>query len=382
MRIKLLTVIGARPQIIKAAAISRVIVENFHEKFEEVIVHTGQHYDENMSRVFFEELEIPKEKYNLQVGSGTHAEQTAGIMVEFEEVLKKEKPHAVLLYGDTNSTLAASVAAIKLHYPIIHIEGGVRSFNKYFPEEVNRIVCDHLSSIIFTPTQSGFNNLLREGFTENNKKAGLNNTKIIHSGDIMYDNSLYYSKMAEEKINILNELNIKEEKFILLTIHRPSNTEDIDTLLDILKSVNTSSIQQNCVVVAPLHPRTKKILEKNASDFLNELKQNQKFIIIRPLTFLEITLLEKKCSLVITDSGGVQKEAYYFKKPCVILLDETPWVELQENGSSELTGSNPEKIKEAIKKYFKEDISFVFPPIFGDGNASSFILNEIYKNLS
>ncbi|MEP7171824.1 MAG: UDP-N-acetylglucosamine 2-epimerase (non-hydrolyzing), partial [Bacteroidota bacterium] len=304
--IKILTVIGARPQIIKAAAISRAIKNYFSDKITEIIVHTGQHYDENMSNVFFKELEVPKEKYNFNAGSGSHAEQTAAIMLKAEEILLKEKPDCLLLYGDTNSTLAATVAAAKIHLPVVHVEGGVRSYNKKFPEEINRLVCDHLSTLIFVPTLSGMKSLEREGFNLNNKPPfTFDNPKVYHCGDIMYDNSLYFAEAAESKSDVLKKLGIKNEKFVLVTMHRPSNVDNIKSLNELFKTFDELSKQEKVIFVLPLHPRTIKVFENNLEKNIYEsVKKNLFLKIIPAVSFLDVINLEKNSEMVITDSGG------------------------------------------------------------------------------
>lgn len=315
--INILTVIGARPQIIKAAALSRAIKNKFPDSIKEIIVHTGQHYDENMSGVFFDELSIPRPDYNLSVGSGSHGKQTAAMINGIEEILINEKPNAIVLYGDTNSTLAGAIAASKIHIPVVHIEAGLRSFSKAMPEEVNRIMCDHVSTLLFSPTITGFNNLIKEGFDPKaNAPFTADHPKIYHCGDVMYDNSLHFSSLADQKIDLISKLGLKENAYILATIHRNNNTDEPKRLNSIFKSLNDISKEKELDVVLPLHPRTKKLLDTNLSaDNLNAIKANKKFHIIDPASFLEMIALEKHCKLVMTDSGGVQKEAFYLKNP-------------------------------------------------------------------
>src|SRR5690349_15269675 len=307
--IKLVTIIGARPQIIKAAALSRAIKNKFEGKITEVIVHTGQHYDANMSQVFFDELGIPAEDYNLNVGSGSHGKQTAAMIGGIEEILLKEKPAAIVLYGDTNSTLAGAIAASKIHVPVVHIEAGLRSFSKAMPEEVNRIMCDHASTLLFSPTSTGLENLKREGFRENTKPPyTADNPRIYHCGDVMYDNSLYFSSMAEKSTDVLSRLNLKTGNFILATIHRNNNTDEPARLNALFRALNTISINEGVNVVLPLHPRTAKLLAANLEKELYEkVSANRLMNIIPPASFLEMVALEKNCRLVMTDSGGVQK---------------------------------------------------------------------------
>jgi len=376
--IKLLTIIGARPQIIKASAMSRAIRNNFSGQIFEVLVHTGQHYDASMSQVFFDELEMPKENYNLQVGSGSHAVQTSQMMVKIEEILNEEKPNAVLLYGDTNSTLAAAVTAAKLHIPIIHVEGGVRSFNKKFPEEVNRLLCDHLSTLIFVPTHSGINNLLKEGFnTQNTPPYTSDNAGVFFCGDIMYDNSLYFGSQVEKRKEYLVDLGVQDREFALVTLHRPSNVDDPEVLANLLKTFLRISKNSKLPFVFPMHPRTKKIFEEQLDKLLIESISESEIHLVQPASFIEMTLLENRAQIIFTDSGGVQKEAYYFNKPCVILLEETPWPELIESGTAILTGSSTEKIENAFSNLMSRKNELTFPTIFGDGQAASFICKKI-----
>jgi len=380
--VKLVTIIGARPQIIKAAAINRAIKNYFADKIEEIIVHTGQHYDENMSGGFFNELGSTKEKYNLNVGSSSHAQQTAQMLMGLEEIFLKEKPEAVIVYGDTNSTLAGGLTASKLHIPLVHIEAGMRSFNKSMPEEINRICCDHVSTLLFSPTKTGYDNLLKEGFKQNPAAPySIDNPKIYHCGDVMYDNSIYFRTIAEIKSKILEQHNLQKNKFILVTVHRDSNTDVKENLNNLFSAFQNISKNENIQFLIPLHPRTKKMLKQNLDRALySEIQNNPLVKIIEPVSFLDMIQLESFCRLIMTDSGGVQKESYFFKKPCVILRNETEWVELVEQGAAVLCGSDKEKILNGWKK-FKDSDSLNFPNIFGDGKASEFICNEIFNNI-
>ena len=380
--IKIVTIIGARPQIIKAAALSRAIKNKFKTKLEEVIVHTGQHYDENMSGVFFDELQIPQPNYNLNVGSGSHAKQTAIMLTGIEEILLKEKPQAIVLYGDTNSTLAGAMAAAKIHVPIAHIEAGLRSFNKNMPEEINRISCDHCSTFLFSPTKAGYDNLLKEGFKADVKTPyTVNNPKIYHCGDVMYDNSLYFADIAEQKSNVLEKYNLQKNNFILATIHRDNNTDIPERLNALFSALFEIHQQNNTSVILPLHPRTKKCVQEHLDKILLEkISASKQFIICEPLPFLDMICLEKNCSLVMTDSGGVQKEAFYFEKPCVILRPETEWIELLACGAAVLAAANKEKVLAAYKHFANNKQSF--PKLFGDGHAAEFICNELVTNLA
>ena len=379
---KIITVIGARPQIIKAAAISRAIKNNFSDKILEVIVHTGQHYDENMSQIFFEELEIPFPNFNLNVGSGSHGEQTAKMLEGLENIYMQEKPDAVIVYGDTNSTIAGALAASKIHIPVIHIEAGLRSFNKAMPEEINRIACDHMSTLLFTPSETGHRNLLNEGIkNEHNEAASIDNPKIYLCGDIMYDNSLYFSAVSEQKSKILKELEITTDEFILCTIHRDTNTDDTANLNAIFRALLRIQKTSNLKIVLPLHPRTKEKLNSHLDEnLLTELNQNKNFKIIPPLGFLDIISLEKNARLIITDSGGLQKEAFFFQKPCVILREQTEWIEIIENGNALIAGANELKIISSVETLFKRT-DFTYPNLYGDGNAANFICKKITEEL-
>jgi UDP-GlcNAc3NAcA epimerase len=379
---KIVTVIGARPQIIKAAALSRAIRNNYKDQIQEIIVHTGQHYDENMSKVFFEELQIPKPDYNLNVGSASHGAQTAKMLEGMEEIILKEEPDAVLVYGDTNSTVAGGLAASKLHIPLIHIEAGLRSFNKSMPEEINRIVCDHTSTLLFTPTKKGVENLAREGFKlDNAEPYHIDNPKVYHCGDIMYDNSLHFSKVSDEKSDIIQSERIPE-RFILSTIHRNANTDDPEKLQSIFEALLEIANANETTIVLPLHPRTKKMMGVNLSQGLRDQIEASEFLkIIPPVSFLDVIALEKNAEMVITDSGGVQKEAFYFEKPCLILRPETEWVEIVDCGNATLCDADTDRIISAYES-FRDNPPADYPEIFGDGKAAEFICSEILKHLS
>ncbi|MES2591070.1 MAG: UDP-N-acetylglucosamine 2-epimerase (non-hydrolyzing) [Bacteroidota bacterium] len=380
--LKILTIIGARPQIIKAAALSRAIKNKFTSELLEIIVHTGQHYDENMSKVFFDELDIPQPDYNLNTGSGNHGKQTASMIEGIENILLKEKPNCIVLYGDTNSTLAGAIAASKIQVPVIHIEAGLRSFNKAMPEEINRIMCDHVSTLLFSPTKSGYTNLLKEGFKENNQPPySFDNAKIYHCGDVMYDNSLYFSAVAEQKTTVLQDNKLQENNFILTTIHRNNNTDEPLRLNAIFSSLLKIATENKIIVVLPLHPRTAKLLPANLSEELYSKIKNSDYIkIIPPVSFLEMIALEKNAALVMTDSGGVQKEAFFFKKPCIIFRSETEWIELVNCGSARIADANETQINEAYS-HFSTVQNLQFPELFGDGKAAEFICAEILKHI-
>jgi UDP-GlcNAc3NAcA epimerase len=371
--IKIVTIIGARPQIIKAAALSRAIKENFSNEINEIIVHTGQHYDENMSQIFFDELGIPTPNYNLGVGSGSHGAQTSKMIEGIEEILIKEKPDYLVVYGDTNSTLAGAIAASKIHVPIVHIEAGLRSYNKAMPEEINRICCDHCSTMLFSPTATGYNNLIKEGFNPENKKPyTIDNPGIYHCGDVMYDNSLYFAEMAKDK-----SLKTKGN-YILCTIHRNNNTDEPERLSSIFKALLRLSDEKEIII--PLHPRTKKLLDVNLnSEIYNQLINNERIHIIPPASFLEMIKLERNADLVITDSGGVQKEAFFFKKPCIIIRSETEWKEIVECGAAVIADANEERIIESYYQFMQKE-NQEYPEYFGDGKAAIFICNELINN--
>lgn len=380
-KIKLLTVIGARPQIIKAAAVSREIKETFADKIEEKILHTGQHYDTNMSQVFFDELEIPAPDFNLGVGSGSHGVQTAKMIEGIEKVLTEEHFDGIILYGDTNSTLAGAVAASKIHVPIFHIEAGLRSFNMAMPEEVNRIVCDQLSSILFPPTLTGLRNLEREGFISDlaRFKDG-RGRRIVNSGDVMYDNSMYFAPIAKAKSDVMRRLGLEKDGFILSTIHRNNNTDEPGRLAAIIKALLYISEKERIRVVLPLHPRTSKLLDKNLdSDTYKRLNDSDRVEIIPPASFFDIIELERNARIVMTDSGGVQKEAFFFERPCVILRPETEWSEIVEHGAGIIADADYSRIVNAYKDLVNRKVKF--PPLFGDAHAARHILDEICSYL-
>lgn len=379
---KILTVIGARPQIIKASALSRAIETKFSDQLTQIIVHTGQHYDENMSTVFFEELGIPVPNYNLAVGSSSHATQTAKIMEGIESLIEKENPDAVLVYGDTNSTVAASLAASKIGTPVIHVEAGLRSYNKSMPEEINRILCDHTSTLLFCPTNAGIKNLAKEGFDlSDREKADIDHPIVYECGDIMYDNSMHFSKLSDEKSNILEQNKLKAEGYILVTIHRNANTDEAENLNGIFSALIQIQETTNLELVLPLHPRTRKMMDSLLKpEIAQKLSENKAFKIIDPAGFLDIIALEKNSRMIITDSGGLQKEAFFFKKPCVILRPQTEWVEIVENGNAILTAADESKIITATNQLLTEKY-FSHPNLFGDGKSAEFIAQKIIDKI-
>ena len=375
--IKILTIIGARPQIIKAAALSRAIAKSFSDRISETILHTGQHYDKNMSDVFFRELEIPNPDFNLHVGSGTHGEQTAKMITGIAEILESEKFDALVVFGDTNSTLAGAVAGAKMNIPVVHIEAGLRSFNMSMPEEQNRIVCDHLSSLLFAPTETGMKNLEREGLINSPASFANGKTrKAYNSGDIMYDNNLFFADIAETKTDIIPRLNLTDTEYILVTVHRNNNTDNPERLTSIFSALIEISETEKKQIILPMHPRTTKVLEENlCRDIFDNIQKSNYIKIIPPVSFFEMTALEKNAQMIMTDSGGVQKEAYFFKKPCVILRPETEWVEITENKAGIIADADKNKITDAY--YFLSKSNPDFPPVFGNGNAAEFMLNKM-----
>jgi UDP-GlcNAc3NAcA epimerase len=378
-QLKLINLVGARPQIIKASAISRAIKNCFQGKISEIIVHTGQHYDREMSQVFFEELEIHKPHYNLGVGSARHGKQTGLMITGIEDVLLSEKPDCLIIYGDTNSTLAGAIAASKQHFPVIHIEAGLRSFNKTMPEELNRIISDHSSTLLFAPTNTAFKNLIAEGFRpDNSPPYTLDNPKIYLTGDIMYDNTLFFASLAEKKkLIMLEQLKIERNNFILVTIHRDMNTDDISRLSTIITTLLSLAESSKLPMVMPFHPRTAISLKNNLGDLYKELNNSKYIRIIPPVSYLEMTLLEMTSLMIITDSGGVQKESHFFRKPSIILRKESEWVELVKNGTAILADADPGKISGAFDYFIKESNGLDFPGFYGDGKSAEFILKEI-----
>jgi UDP-GlcNAc3NAcA epimerase len=324
---KIVTVIGARPQFIKAAVVCKAL----REEHTEVIIHTGQHYDDNMSKVFFEELSIPKPDYNLNIGSSNHGCQTGNMLISIEALLEKEKPDYVLVYGDTNSTLAGALSASKILIPVIHVEAGLRSFNKAMPEEQNRILTDHISNILFAPTKTAVDNLSKEGIIKG----------VYNVGDVMYDSVLHFAKVAEEKSDIMDTLNLNKEDYVLATMHRAENTNNFNRLKNIIEAFNESEEK----IILPLHPRTQKYINEYGLTFGKNIK------IIESVGYLAMLMLEKNSKKIVTDSGGVQKEAFFFDKPCITLRNETEWIETVENGWNIIVGADKVKIKDAILNF-------------------------------
>jgi len=353
---RIITVVGARPQFIKAATLSRQFKL---AGIEELIIHTGQHFDTNMSDVFFEEMEIPRPAYHLDIHGLTHGAMTGRMLEGIEAILLKEKPDGVLVYGDTNSTIAGALAASKLHIPVLHVEAGLRSFNMQMPEEINRILTDRISNVLFCPTEAAVANLKKEGF-ENMP------VRIIKNGDVMQDAAMYYAPKAEQKSDILKQAGLS--KFVLATIHRQENTDSPETLRNIITGLN--EINRQIPVLVPIHPRTRSIL--------TQLNITPEFKMIDPVGYFDMIVLLKNCKLVITDSGGVQKEAFFFGKHCITLREQTEWVELVENGYNILVGSNVLKLKDAFE-VFSSKVSDFKINLYGKGQAAQIAVNEISK---
>jgi len=353
----IVSIIGARPQFIKAAAVSQAIIKHNKNspncKIAEKIVHTGQHYDENMSQIFFDELHIPRPAVNLEVGSGPHGRQTGVMLDRIENLLLKEMPDWVVVYGDTNSTLAGALAAVKLHVRVAHVEAGLRSLNRRMPEETNRVVADHLSTLLFCPTDTATRNLAKEGIT-----AGVHQV-----GDVMYDSILFNAKLSERSSTIMQQLTLTKKSFYLATVHRAENTNNLERLGRILSAFG----QMDRPVILPMHPRTRNIL----GDRLAKISVNVR--VIEPVSYLDMLMLEKNARLILTDSGGVQKEAYWFSVPCVTLRDETEWVELVEAGWNRVAGADSSKILATVAEAEK---STVMKPadnavqLYGDGHSA------------
>jgi UDP-GlcNAc3NAcA epimerase len=350
---KILTILGARPQFIKAGSVSREIAK--YKDIYEIIVHTGQHYDANMSDIFFDEMQIPKPNYFLGIGGKSHGAMTGQMIEKIEEVALSEKPDWIMVYGDTNSTLAGAIVASKLHIKLAHIEAGLRSFNMRMPEEVNRILTDRISNILFCPTDTAVQNLVNEGYDKLK-------SKVVKSGDVMADGAMFYKNLAvKPKCEIKND-------FILCTIHRAENTDDETRLASIFEALN--EIAKERQIILPLHPRTKKILENLKLDTSN-------LTIIDPVGYLEMVWLIDNCSLVMSDSGGLQKEAYFFEKQCITLRDETEWVELVECGANTLVGADKDRILEAYKNNSSFDFANSNAGLYGGGAASENIIREL-----
>ena len=359
--VRITTVVGARPQFVKAAAVSRAIADynraGSGTRVVEQIIHTGQHYDANMSKVFFEELEIPPPAVNLEVGSGPHGFQTAQMLERLEKDLLAKRPDWLLIYGDTNSTLAGALAAAKLHVPVAHVEAGLRSYNRRMPEEINRVVADCVSTLLLCPTRTAVENLAREGVVRG-----------VHLvGDVMYDSVLFHASRAGQASSVMQRLHLEPKSFYLATVHRAENTDDVDRLAGILEAFR----RLDRPVLLPLHPRTRKTLGARVAELEGSV------LPIDPVPYLDMLVLERNARIILTDSGGVQKEAYWFGVPCVTLRDETEWVELAEAGCNRIVGTAPESILAAVNAF--ESAGAVLPPgrpsdLYGDGNSAARIV--------
>jgi UDP-GlcNAc3NAcA epimerase len=369
---KIVTIVGARPQFIKAAMMSRaisrynrrVLVET--DGIEEITVHTGQHYDRNMSDIFYDDLKLPAAQYHLGIRSNSHGAMTGKMLEKTEAVLLKERPDLVIVYGDTNSTLAGALAAVKLNLPVAHVEAGLRSFNRNMPEEVNRVITDSISTWLFCPTPGAVENLKKEGITGN----------VFDAGDVMFDAHLFHASRAESKSRILDALNLNAQGYVLTTVHRSENTDDPRRLRSIVKA--WIRLSKKITIVLPLHPRTKSALEKQ--DLLADV--SQRFKVIEPVGYLDMLMLEKNASLILTDSGGIQKEAYFSEVPCVTLRNETEWAELVESGYNILAGADEAAILKAASGFLSSDRSPVFRhKFYGAGQSADDILTIIRDRL-
>lgn len=350
---KVITVLGARPQFIKASMVSREFSK--YKDVDEIIIHTGQHFDKDMSEIFFQQMGIKEPKYNLNINSLSHGAMTGRMLEEIEKILQLESPDCVLVYGDTNSTLAGALAASKIHIPVAHVEAGLRSHNMYMPEEQNRILTDHISTLLLCPTNVAVDNLFKEGLKKN----------IILTGDVMYDASMYYRNI-EHKIS----LDIPS-KYCLITLHRAENTDDLNRLTNIVQALNNLP---NIKGVLPLHPRTLKMMQKYGLEFNKDVIK-----VIQPVGYLDMIYLEANSEFIITDSGGIQKEAYFFKKPCITLRDQTEWIETIEAGWNVIVGANNIKINNAICSVKKPDY---YPKLYGDGNSAGLIVKALIRKMS
>lgn len=353
---KIVTIVGARPQFIKLAPLSKALRENH----EEILLHTGQHYDLELSSLIFQQLGIPLPDYNLEIGSGTHSSQTGEMLKGIEDVLVKEEPDLVIVFGDTNSTLAGALAAVKLQIEIAHVEAGLRSYNRKMPEEINRIITDHISNILFSPTDSATENLKKEGIVKG----------VFNVGDIMIDSLLNNIDIANSQSNVLSKLNIDSNKYLLMTLHRQENTEneqDMRQLLDALKGVDEK-------IIFPIHPRTKVFLRKHG---LFKNIEGSNIQVIRPVGYLDFLKLLGNCRKILTDSGGVQKEAYILKKPCITMRNETEWIETIEDGWNILVGLNGGRVEDAINNFNPANQQ---RNVFGIGNSIEKMVNVINEN--
>jgi UDP-GlcNAc3NAcA epimerase len=370
-RFHLIQIVGARPQIIKSAAIDRAVKKQFQDKIRLTTVHTGQHYDHGMSEVFYKEMSMCAPDINLKVGSGSHAQQTAAMMTNCESSFKELEPDGVLIYGDTNSTLAAAIAAYKLGIPVMHVEAGLRSHNLKMPEECNRIGADHLSTYLFCPTPAAIDCLAQEGVHGHDESPSLERPGVYMTGDVMYDNSLFYAEQESEEHEVQG-IDLRAQEFILATCHRPVNTDDPSIFSGILRTLEEIG-RSHHMVILPVHPRVSRhrsVLEKYI--------ESPHIKLIEPVSFLEMIRLESRCKAVVTDSGGVQKESFFFKKPCVVMREQTEWTELVDNGNAVLCGNDPERITAGVSRMLNAECTY--PPFYGSGNSAEEICELILRH--
>ena len=359
--LKVVTVVGARPQFVKVATLTRAFSE--FDNVQHIVIHTGQHFDSNMSEIFFNQLNIPLPQYNLSISSLSHGAMTGRMIEKIEEVLLIEKPHILVVFGDTNSTLAGALAAVKHHIPIAHVEAGLRSFNMDMPEEINRILTDRISNILFCPTSNSVKNLQNEGFTH----FGVT---IVDSGDVMKDASMYYKQFSLKESLILDNLNLSQQNYLLCTLHRAENIDNLQRIRNILSGLNILA-EVNPIVI-PVHPRAKTVFEK--------FNLHPNIVLIEPCGYLDMITLISNCRLVVTDSGGLQKEAYFFNKFCVTVRDQTEWVELVDHGYNKLVGDSTDSLLTAVDHF--QSLSFSnHTVLYGDGKASYKIVNTILRNI-
>jgi len=373
---KIVTIVGARPQFIKAAALNRVFRRDYAQQIIEQIVHTGQHYDDAMSEVFFREMDIAPPHAHFSVGSGSHGVQTGKMMIELEQYLLAEIPDAVLVYGDTNTTMAGALVAAKCNIPVIHVEAGLRSYLRSMPEEINRIVTDHLSTLLFSPTLQGVENLETEGMKAQPGPYHAAHPGVFQCGDVMYDNAMHYAKLDQLHPSVQKW---KDQSFVLTTIHRDHNTDDAKVLFTLMETLVQLTHQHQLQWVLPVHPRLKKNMETN-KDIQNLLQDASHVHLIEPLGYVAMLQMEQMATMIVTDSGGVQKEAYFAQKPCLILRDTTEWKEIIATGNAFLVGANAEKIKEKFD-YCMQNKMTHWPLLYGSGNASEEIAQVIVEFL-
>lgn len=371
----LLSVVGARPQFVKAAAIDRAARK--HSGLRHRLLHTGQHYDEEMSGSFFRELDIPHPEWDLGVGSGPHGQQTARMIEGIERVLLEDRPDVLVLYGDTNSTLAGAIAAAKLGVPIAHVEAGLRSFNRSMPEEVNRVLCDHCSTWLFCPTEAAAANLRNEGFAVSRSSTpSASSPLVVLSGDVMFDSSLYFARLASERSNVLSRLGLEHRRFVLATVHRHFNSDDPKRLASIIQSLLHASSEHGMPVVFPVHPRTASRIDAMRFEGSWPVGSESALMIVPPAGYLDMIELERHAALIVTDSGGVQKEAYFFQRPCVVLRPETEWVELIDHGQAILVDADPERIRAAASHFLQNGMTG-HAGLYGDGRAAEYIVDVL-----